>query len=160
MVTTARTSVNNAGIVSLIQVGQGARWSHDQAKKVETVARGLAPKRTGRLVSQHVTLPTTGTNQYQKVWRVSSMAPYSRYPYFGTGIYGPRATPIVSRRGFKLPGPNPRHPNWKRAQPRLSLTSKGRLTTVIAVQSTVVHVIRGQHGHRWLEEAARIALHV
>jgi hypothetical protein len=105
-----RVRVYNARIVSLIQVGDVALWSHDTAKDIENLARLIAPERTGRLKSSHVTLPGVGTNQYVKRWRVSAMAPHARFVHEGTGIHGPlRSRVFIGKRMGPLPAPFPKY---------------------------------------------------
>ena len=122
-------------IVSLIQRGDGARWIHSKAKDIEATARAIAPKRTGRLAASHVTLPTRGTNQYQKVYRVSAQSYYAGWVHGGTGprIYPKRGKYLV------LPG---RNPNPGRTQGR--------------GERTVVTSVRGQRPNHWLERAGRM----
>jgi hypothetical protein len=91
---TYKVTVYDHRFVTIVQVGDGDRWIHDTAKKIEGTARVIAPRRTGRLASSHVTLPTRGSNQFQKRYRVSALAPYSLYVHEGTGIYGPRRVRI------------------------------------------------------------------
>lgn len=138
MAATFKVTVFNARIVSIIQTGDGNRWIRDKAKSIENRARAIAPRRTGTLASSHVTLPTSGTNQYQKRYRVSAQAPYALFVHEGTGIYGPRHTPVVTGGWMKLPGRNP-NPN------RVGRT-------------TVIRSHRGQRANNWLERAAREVL--
>ncbi len=123
MVETYRVTVYDAKIVSLVQVGDVARWTRETAKEVERVARVLAPKRTMRLANSHVTLPTLGSNQYQKRYRISAMAPHAHFVHGGTGIYGPTHAPIdVGKPMGPIPGPGPRYIRrsmGQRAQPWL-----------------------------------------
>lgn len=123
-----RVVIHDQRIVSLIQTGDGDRWLHSKAKQIEHRARVIAPRRTGRLASSHVTLPTTGTNQYAKRYRVSAQAYYARYVHEGTGG--------MPGRWAKLPG---RNPNPVRA------TGKG----------TVIWSPKGQRANPWLARAAR-----
>lgn len=95
-----RVIVLRRNIVSLIQSGDGKRWIHSKAKAIERTARAMAPKRTGRLAASHVTLPTRGTNQYRKAYRVSAQTYYARWVHDGT-----RAT-ITPRRARYLKVPN------------------------------------------------------
>lgn len=135
-----RVQVYESQFVNLIQVGDGDRWLHGKAKQIEIRARAIAPKRSGRLASSHVTLPTRGTNQYVKRYRISAMAPYAHFVHGGTGIYGPLHRPITTGGWMKLPGQNP---NSNRAG-----------------HSTVIRVHRGQRPQPWLEKAARDVLGV
>lgn len=129
MVSTYRVTVYRPRIVSIIQTGDGDRWTRDKAKQIENRARILAPKRTGRLAASHVTLPTTGSNQYQKVYRVSAMAPYGAFVHGGTGVYGPRGMEIVAPTGMAIPA------------------GGGR-------RARVIYSSRGQRANPWLERAA------
>lgn len=130
-----RVQVFNTVIISIVQTGDGARWTHAKAKEIERMARVLAPKRTGRLAASHVTLPTIGSNQYHKVYRVSAQAYYSRYVHEGT------TGPITGRNGWlKLPGRNP---------------NPGRVTG----KGTVVMSVRGQRANPWLARAAVAVAH-
>lgn len=126
-----RVQVINSRIISIVQTGDGARWTHGKAKEIERMARLLAPKRTGRLAASHVTLPTRGSNQYHKVYRVSAQAYYSRYVHDGT--HGP----ITGRNGWvKIPA----------ARARGSRT-------------VVVRSVRGQRANPWLARAAMLVAH-
>lgn len=114
-----KVTVLRGRIITLIQVGDVARWSHDTAQQIERLARLLSPVATGRLKASHVTLPGTGSNQFEKRWRISANAPYSLYRHRGTGIYGPNASPIIYSKpagpiGFKANG-----------KPQLIRSSKG-----------------------------------
>lgn len=122
-------------VVSLIQRGDGARWIHSKAKAIESTARAIAPKRTGRLAASHVTLPTRGTNRYQKLYRVSAQSYYAAWVHGGTGpwIYPKNGRWLV------LPGRNP---------------NPGR--TQGAGERTVVRSVRGQRPNPWLLRAARM----
>jgi len=102
-----RVVVFDRNIVSLVQTGQGARWIHRKAKDVESTARRLAPKRSGRLAASHVTLPTRGSNQYQKVYRVSAQAYYAAWVHQGT------TGPIRPRIKRKLKVPNRGRPGFR-----------------------------------------------
>ncbi len=146
MATAYRVTVYDRNIVSLIQVGSGNRWVRSQAKQIEMMARVMAPKRTGRLAASHVTLPTRGSNQYHKVYRISAQAYYAAWVYNGTGIYGPMHRPVTSRSGklMVLPGANPR-PKWG-----IQHNSPGKPTMVFS------H--KGQKPNHWLELAARAVL--
>lgn len=130
-----RVTVHRRNIVTLVQVGDLNRWTHGKAKEIERVARAEAPVRTGRLRDSHVTLPTTGSNQYHKVYRISALAPYAGFVHQGTGIFGPKGTPVYIGRPMKIPGPNP---NPARTGER----------------STVIWSHKGQQGNNWLERAA------
>lgn len=135
-----RVTVLNGRIISLIQTGDGDRWTRDKAKAIEVRARIIAPKRSGRLAASHVTLPTAGSNQYQKRYRVSAMAPYGHYVHGGTGIYGPTGRRIVSTKGMgPLPGARGREP--------------GR-------RPTYIFYSKGQRANPWLERAAAQVLGV
>lgn len=133
----SRVIVYESRVISLMQVGDGARWTRGQAKDLEAAARRLAPSRTGRLRDSHVTLPTVGSNQYQKVYRVSAMAYYAAWVHEGTGIYGPLGRPFTGRNGWmKIPGVNP---NSQTRGPRVG---------------TVVRWVQGQRPQPWLQRAA------
>lgn len=137
MATAYRVTVFRDRIVSLIQVGDGDRWTHKKAKQIEMRARAIAPRRTGRLSASHVTLPTIGSNQYAKRYRVSAQAYYAQWVHGGTGIYGPLRRPITAPNGWmKIPGKNP-SPN-----------------RVVGRHGTVVESHRGQRPKPWLERAA------
>lgn len=103
-----RVVIYDRNIVSLIQVGEGQRWIHSKAKAIERTARAIAPKRTGRLAASHVTVPTRGTNQYQKLYRISAQSYYAQWVHDGTGprIYPKRKrrlkVPNRGRPGFRL----------------------------------------------------------
>lgn len=98
-------TIYNRNIASVIQVGDGDRWTHKQAKTVERQARILAPKRTGRLAASHVTLPTIGSNAYVKRYRISAMAYYARYVAQGTGLWGPEHRMItIGKKMGPIPG--------------------------------------------------------
>ena len=126
-----RVQVLNSRIITIVQTGDGARWTRDKAKQTERTARTIAPKRTGRLASSHVTLPTRGSNQYHKVYRVSAQAPYSRFVHEGT--HGP----ITGRNGWvKIPA--------------------GRSRTGRAV---ITRSVRGQRPNPWLARAAMLVAH-
>lgn len=142
MPTTYKVTVLRGNIITLIQSGDGNRWTHDTAKKIERLARSTAPFRTGRLSRSHVTLPTTGTNSYVKVYRVSALAPYGVYVHQGTGIHPPGGRGmIIAPRGMKLPGPNP---NVRRSGER----------------STVIYRSKGQRSKPWLANAAEAVARV
>ncbi|QNL30001.1 hypothetical protein SEA_WHEELIE_32 [Microbacterium phage Wheelie] len=131
-----RVQVYETRWVGIIQTGDGDRWIHGKAKRIEQRARIRAPKRSGRLASSHVTLPTTGSNQYQKRYRISAMAPYAHFVHGGTGIYGPAHRPIV--RIMSIPASAQRAPYGPR----------------------VIRHSRGQRPQPWLEQAARDVLGV
>lgn len=137
-----RVTVHRRNIVTLVQVGELNRWTRDKAKEIEHRARAIAPVRTGRLRDSHVTLPTTGTNQYHKVYRISALAPYAGYVHGGTGIYGPKGAPVYIGRPMKIPG---RNPNLNRVQGR---------------SGTVIWSHKGQRGNNWLERAAEQVMSV
>lgn len=122
-----RVVVYETQLVSLIQAGEGARWIRSKAKAIEARARVLAPRRTGRLASSHVTLPTKGTNQYQNVWRVSAMAPYAVYVHEGV----PKRIKPKKGRFLKVP------------------VAPG------ANRFLLLKSVRGQKPQPWLEAAAR-----
>lgn len=129
-----RVQVFNSVIISIVQTGDGARWTHGKAKEIERMARVLAPKRTGRLAASHVTLPTVGSNQYHKVYRVSAQAYYSRYVHEGT------TGPITGRNGWlKLPA--------------------GRTGAPFAAKTRVVMLVSGQRANPWLARAAMAVAH-
>ena len=142
MAVTYKVTVFNGRIISLIQVGEGDRWTRGKAQQIERVARSIAPKVTGRLANSHVTLPTTGSNQYQKRYRVSALAPYSVYVHEGTGIHGPLGRPVYIGKWMKIPGPNP--------NPR----------RVVGKHGTVVMSHKGRTKRPWLQEAANAVLRV
>jgi len=131
-----KVTIFNGRIVSLIQTGDGKRWLHSKAKGVEASARRLAPKRSGRLAASHVTLPTQGTNQYHKRYRVSAQAYYAKWVHEGTGIYGPYGVPVRTGRLMRIPGPSPRILRRNRKGP------------------TLVRSHRGQRSNPWLLRAA------
>lgn len=135
---TFRVTVQRRNIITLVQSGRLRMWSRDFAKKVESNARRLAPKRTGRLAASHVTLPTAGTNQYATRYRVSAMAYYGAYVHQGTGIFGPQARMITSVKGMG-PMPNARESSIGR-RPKYIWSS------------------RGQKGKPWLEQAAAVTV--
>lgn len=116
-------------IVSLVQRGEGQRWIHSKAKAIERTARTIAPKRSGRLAASHVTLPARGTNQYQKVYRISAQSYYARWVHEGTLDQAP----ILPRRKLKL-----KVPNRGRAGFRL------------------LPSVRGQGPDRWLDRAGML----
>lgn len=129
-----RVQVFNTVIISIVQTGDGERWTHAKAKEIERMARVLAPKRTGRLAASHVTLPTIGSNQYHKVYRVSAQAYYSRYVHEGT------TGPITGRNGWvKIPA----------ARGGVPYSPKLR----------VVRSVRGQRANPWLVRAAVAVAH-
>lgn len=148
-----KVTVYNGRIISLIQVGDGARWTHRQAKNIERVARVIAPKRTGRLAGSHVTLPTSGSNQYQKRYRISAMAPYAIYPHEGTGIYGPK------RRRVSIGKPMGPIPGYVRLR-RSGAPADGAWAGTRFARKGRVYLKshKGQPAKKWLERAARIAL--
>lgn len=161
MALATRVIVYDRRIVHLIQRGDGKRWIHGQAKKIEGVARQIAPFRTGRLAASHVTLPTTGSNQYSKVYRVTAMAPYARFVHEGTGIFGPLGRPIYKPRGMVIPGMNP--------NPRVRVYPLRGRNAGLGVRysrpmlrrgkgGTFVHETKGQRAQPWLQRAADIAL--
>lgn len=115
-----------------MQTGDGDRWIHSRAKRIEARARIRAPKRSGRLAASHVTLPTVGSNQYEKVYRVSATAYYSSFVHKGTGIYGPAHRPIVKVMSIPAGGQRPPY-----SGPR------------------IIRHSRGQRPQPWLEQAAR-----
>lgn len=124
-----RVYVFDSKIISIVQTGDGDRWTHAKAKQIERMARTLAPKRTGRLAASHVTLPTRGSNQYHKVYRVSAQAYYSRFVHEGT------TGPITGRNGWvKIPAARSGAPY----SPKLR----------------VVRSVRGQRANPWLARAA------
>lgn len=127
-----RVTVYESRWVSIVQTGDGDRWIHSKAKAIENRARIIAPKRSGRLAASHVTLPTTGTNQYVKRYRVSAMAPYAHYVHGGTGIYGPLGRPIVKLMSIPASGQRPPYQG-----------------------PTVIRHSRGQRPQPWLEQAGR-----
>lgn len=130
-----RVTVLKPNIVSLVQTGELRRWHRDFAKDIENTARRRVPKRTRRLEHSHVTLPTTGSNQYETRYRVSAMAAHGVYVHEGTGIFGPRGAPIISTRGMG-PLPNARE------------GSIGR-------RPKYIYYSRGQRPKPWLEHAAQ-----
>jgi hypothetical protein len=131
-------TVYSGRIASITQYGDVARFTHGVAKDVERFARIYAPKRTGRLAASHVTLPARGSNQFEKRYRVSAMAPYSAAVALGSGIYGRGSgAPIVSKRGKKM-GP------IGGAGPRYIRSSKGQRPN-------------NSPGMNWLEKAALTA---
>lgn len=129
MAETYRVTVLNSRIITVIQSGDGDRWTRGKAKAIEARARILAPKRSGHLAASHVTLPTTGSNAYQKRYRVSAQARYSVFVHEGTGIYGPRHRMIIAPRGMKIPA------------------GRGR-------RAAVIFASRGQRPQPWLAQAA------
>ncbi len=166
MPTTYRTNINNSGLLSLIQDGEGAHWTHDKAKAIEMRARAFAPERTGRLKASHVTLPTTGSNQFQKVYRISALAPYAKYVHQGTG-------PRIYPRGQYLKIPHSvyntgRTPKMVTIERRTNRAGKGykRETGLMASGlrarkvrgSTFVRSVAGQKPQPWLLEAAASVL--
>lgn len=131
---TYHVQVLDSRIITIVQAGDGARWTRDKAKQIERRARLIAPKRTGRLASSHVTLPTRGSNQYHKVYRVSAQAPYSRFVHEGT--HGP----ITGRNGWvKIPA--------------------GRTGAPLAARTRVMRSVRGQRPNPWLARAAMLVAH-
>ncbi|QUE25329.1 hypothetical protein SEA_FIZZLES_33 [Microbacterium phage Fizzles] len=132
-----RVQVYESRWVGIIQTGEGDRWIHSKAKAIERRARIRAPKRSGRLAASHVTLPTTGSNQYQKRYRVSATAHYAHFVHGGTGLYGPAHRPIVKVMSIPASGQRPPY-----AGPR------------------VIRHSRGQRPQPWLEQAAREVLGV
>jgi hypothetical protein len=77
------------GVVGLNSIKRG--------RHVRTVARALAPKRTGRLASSielNVKIRPSGI-----VVEVGSRLDYARYVHDGTGVYGPFHRPITARSG-------------------------------------------------------------
>jgi hypothetical protein len=131
-----RVTVYNSRIAALIQTGEGARWSHGVAKDIERTGRRFAPVRTGRLRDSHVTLPGVGTNQYQKRWVVSALAPHAAWVAKGTGIYGPLHRPILG---------------WQ----KLPWNIGGRNRPGI---NSVVWSTKGQRPNDWLSRAAAVVL--
>lgn len=129
-----RVTVYEARWASVIQVGEGDRWTRGKAKQIERRARIRAPKRTQRLAASHVTLPTRGSNQFVKRYRISATAYYAHFVHGGTGIYGPRGMPVRTGGRMRLPGANPNRPGAK---------------------STVIRMHRGQRPQPWLAQAAR-----
>lgn len=122
-----RVTVYESRWIGIVQTGDGDRWIRSKAKQIETRARVLAPKRSGRLAASHVTLPTTGTNQYRKVYRVAATAYYAHFVHGGTGIYGPLGRPIVRIMSIPAGAQRPpyqgprviRHSRGQRPQPWL-----------------------------------------
>lgn len=129
---TYRVTVYETKWIGIVQTGEGDRWIRSKAKQIEARARVLAPKRSGRLAASHVTLPTRGTNQYRKVYRVSATAYYAHFVHGGTGIYGPAHRPIV--KVMSIPASRQRAPY---AGPR------------------VIRHSRGQQPQPWLEQAGQ-----
>lgn len=145
-----KVTIFNGNIVSLIQVGDGDRWTHGQAKDIERAARILAPHRTNRLSASHVTLPTVGTNQYVKRYRVSAMAYYAIFVAQGTGIYGPRHAMITI--GKKMgPIPGAREVSGGRRGGGDARKARGRKPRFIASS-------KGQKPNNWLLHAAEITI--
>lgn len=128
-----KVTIFNNRIISLIQTGDGDRWTHSTARRIEQVARATAPSRTGRLIASHVTLPTVGSNAYVKRYRVSAQAPYAIYPHEGTGIFGPKHKRVSIGKWMKIPG---------------------RVTRIGSKGNTVIWSHKGQPAKKWLELAA------
>lgn len=132
-----RVTVYRRNIVSLIQVGSGNRWIHSKAKEIERAARRIAPKRTGRLRASHVTLPSTGTNQYVKRYRVSAQAYYAAWVH--EGVPGR----IYPKNGKALAIPRSRtKPPWNAGRGKVILKRS----------------VRGQSANPWLARAAAMVV--
>lgn len=130
-----RVTVYDRNIVTLIQVGEGARWIRSKAKAIERTARSIAPRRTGRLAASHVTLTAPGTNQYVKRWRISAQAYYAGWVHEGVpGRIYPK-----SKKMLKIPV---RGHNWSG-----SWISKGFV---------LKDSVRGQQPNPWLDRAAKM----
>lgn len=129
-----RTQIYESGIVRVIKTGDGHDWIKAKADRIESVARARVPIRTGRLLNSHrVTQNRNSLGRYQTGFVVSANTSYAAYVHEGTGIHGPRGTPITSRRGMRIPGHN-----LKRTGSR----------------STVVRIVLGQPAKPWLAQAA------
>lgn len=108
-----RTTVHRKNIITMVQVGDGARWTRGEAKEVERFARMYSPARTGFLRDSHVTLPTRGSNAYEKKYRITAQARYSAFVALGTGVHGPLRRPIRSDKGMgPIPGHGGRRPKY------------------------------------------------
>lgn len=99
-----------------------------RGEKVQRVARVLVKKDT-RALERRITVRIVRTRGVPAA-RVGSDLYYSRWVHDGTGIYGPRGTPIVPRQAARL------RFFWKR---------KGRWVTAKSV--------RGQRGAHYLTRA-------
>lgn len=122
--------VYNGRLASVVQ-DDGRGFVEDVARQIESTAKVLAPKRTGRLARSISIGPTRGSNQYQVRYRVTAYAPYSLYVHEGTGIYGPKRKIIDIGKGMgPLPPP---YPKW-------------------------IRYSQGQRSQQFLENAAQLVL--
>lgn len=94
--------LDRVGLFQLLRspTGAVARDALRRGRNVRTLARVLAPKRTGRLaasISVKLVPRLTGL-----AVEVGTGLDYALYQHEGTGVYGPRHSPIRPRRGKVL----------------------------------------------------------
>lgn len=139
----ARVIIYDAAVSALFQAGGDVtEWNFRQAKEIETLAKAMAPRRTGALSASHgMSQNRSAMGRFQTGYRVFADAPYARYVHEGTGIYGPLGRPFTGRNGWmKIPGVNP---NASEAGNR---------------RGTVVRWVKGQRAQPWLRDAALAVL--
>ncbi|QDH93515.1 tail assembly chaperone [Gordonia phage Verity] len=80
----------------------GNRWAHRVGRRVQNEARRRAPVDEGTLRNSIEYVVDVTTRRAHVT--IGSPLPYARYIHEGTGIYGPRGTPIVpvSREALKF----------------------------------------------------------
>jgi hypothetical protein len=76
-------------------------FAQDVADRIVEVARGLAPKRTGRLAAEGIDaeIELVTPNSVRVVAGLRAHPEYGVFVYTGTGIYGEFHRPIVAHRG-------------------------------------------------------------
>jgi len=94
--------INHVALTRLLRSPFGAvgRDAMKRGRRVQGTARRLAPKRTGRLAASievKMKIRPLGI-----VVEVGTGLSYARYQHDGTGVYGPRHSPIDARRGHVM----------------------------------------------------------
>lgn len=91
----SRLVIDHAALRALLTGPHGpvVRLIDQQSRQVANTARRIAPSKTGRMratIGSNVTVEGT-----RVIGRIGSPLEYALYRHEGTGIYGPKGTPIV-----------------------------------------------------------------
>lgn len=91
----SRVVIDYAALQALLRGPNGpvVRLVNTQSKQVANAARRIAPSKSGRMrstIGSNVTVEGT-----KVIGRIGSPLEYALYRHEGTGIYGPKGTPIV-----------------------------------------------------------------
>lgn len=91
--------LDRVGLFQLLRSPSGAvaRDAKERGRRVQELARVLAPKRTGRL-AESITVRMVPRLTGIAV-QVGTGVDYAKFQHDGTGVHGPRHVPIRARRG-------------------------------------------------------------